>query len=100
MQHAIVLGAWLGAACGIAGCLLGTYWAVMKTEGPRERLFLRRAAIAAWIGAALITLLIVVLNNPYSNLLWIAYAITLPLGVSIAGREQVRLREVDRAARA
>ena len=48
-----IVGGILGGLLGLAGGAVGTYASIRNTEGPRERRFMVRSAIAAWIGITL-----------------------------------------------
>ena len=53
-----LVGGIIGSIMGLAGGALGTYASIKNTGGPRERQFMVRAAIAAWVGIALFLVLL------------------------------------------
>ena len=89
------IGAILGTALGITGGLIGTYFSIKNTNGPRERGFMIRASIVCWILVILFLGLMFILPSPHRYLLWIPYAILLPLGIVVGNRIQKRIMEEE-----
>ena len=88
--------AWIGGIAGIviglAGGIIGTYLSIKNTNSPRERMFMIKFGIIAWIAVILFLSLMFILPNPYRFLLWIPYGILLPLGIIFCNRTQQRIR--------
>ena len=82
------VGGIIGAMIGLAGGAVGTYASIKNTGGPRERQFMVRVAIAAWIGITLFLVVLFVLPSPYRWLIWIPYGLTLPLAIAFLNRKQ------------
>ena len=89
------VGGALGCIIGLAGGIFGTYCSIKNTNGPRERAFMIRASVVCWIGVILFLGLMFALPNPYRHLLWIPYAILLPLGIIFGNRTQQRIRKEE-----
>jgi len=47
------VGEIIGGVIGFAGGALGTYTSIKNTRGARERQFMVRVAVAAWLGITL-----------------------------------------------
>lgn len=86
------LGGIIGGVIGLAGGAFGTYASIKNTRGPRERQFMVRAAVAAWVGVTLFLSLLFVLPSPYRWLVWIPYAVALPWGIISLNRKQQAIR--------
>ena len=44
-----LIGGIVGGVIGVLGGLLGTYFSIKNTAGPRERTFMIRVAVVAWL---------------------------------------------------
>ena len=93
-MNAGVIGGILGAVIGIAGGIVGTWCSIRNTRGPRERAFMIRASVVAWVGIAVFLALLLLLPHPYRLWMWLPYGILLPLGIVYLNR---RLAEIRRA---
>ena len=89
------VGAIVGSVVGLAGGMVGTYFSIKKTNGPRERTFMIRWAIACWIAILLFVALLFALPSPYRLLLWIPYTVLLPLGTVYGNRRQESIRQQE-----
>ena len=92
-----VVGGLIGAGIGVLGGLVGTYFSIKNTAGPRERRFMIRVAIVAWIAVSAFVAGLLLLPRPYNFLLWIPYAIALPLGILKCNRRQRLIRGEEAA---
>ena len=92
-----VVGGLIGAGIGALGGLVGTYFSIKNTAGPRERRFMIRVAIVAWIAVSAFVAGLLLLPRPYNFLLWIPYAIALPLGIFWCNRRQQLMRGEEAA---
>ena len=93
-----LVGGIAGAVIGVLGGLAGTYFSIKTTVGPRERRFMIRAAIVAWVAVSAFVVGLLALPRPYNLLLWIPYAIALPLGLLWSNRRQRLIRDEEGAA--
>jgi phosphotransferase system glucose/maltose/N-acetylglucosamine-specific IIC component len=87
-----MIGGIIGGAIGLAGGAIGTYASIKSTCGPREKRFMVRIAIVAWLGITLFLALLFVLPNPYRWLIWIPYGVALPLAILSLNRKQQAIR--------
>lgn len=88
-----LIGGIAGSVIGVMGGAVGTYFSVKNTRGPRERAFMIRCAVVAWVAIAIFLLLMFLLPSPYRHYLWIPYAILLPVGIRYCNERQ---REIFR----
>lgn len=93
------MGGWvggiLGGGIGLAGGVIGTYFSIKHTNGPRERAYMVKASVVCWTAVVLFIGLMFALPNPYRHLLWIPYAILLPLAIVFSNRTQQRIRKEE-----
>ena len=94
------VGGIIGGIIGVAGGVVGTYASIKNTGGPRERQFMVRTAIAAWVGITLFVVLLFVLPSPYRWLIWIPYGVALPLAIISLNRKQQAIRSDEERTRA
>ena len=94
-----MIGGIIGGTLGLAGGAIGTYASIKNTAGPRERQFMVRAAIAAWVGVTLFLVLLFVLPSPYRWLIWIPYGLALPLAILSLNRKQQAIRLEEQRTR-
>ena len=76
-----VIGGIVGGVLGVIGGLIGTYFSIKNTVGPRERAFMIQVAGVTWVVVTLFVIGLLMLPRPYNFLLWVPYAIALPLGM-------------------
>lgn len=93
------LGGWIGGIIGglvgLAGGVVGTYYSIKNTGGPRERAFMVKAAAMFWGVSLAFFALFFLLPNPYQWLLWVPYSILLPLGIVFGNRRQQAIRQAE-----
>jgi Ca2+/Na+ antiporter len=88
-----------GSIIGVAAGIIGTYYSIKRTEGPRERAFVVNSAVLCWVGVTIFLGFLLLLPNPYRWLIWVPYAIALPIWVWYANRRQQQIREDESAAK-
>lgn len=91
-----IVGGIVGCAVGLVGSLCGTWFSIRNTRGPHERSFIIKASVVGWVLLAAFLAGLLALPSPQRSLLWIPYAIVLPLGISFINRKQAELRRCDR----
>ena len=77
------------------GGIVGTYFSIKNTNGPRERAFMIRYAVVVWFALLIFFGLLFVLPNPYRWFMWIPYAILLPVGITYGNRKQMSIRQEE-----
>jgi len=90
-----LIGGVAGGVVGLASGIIGTYFSIKNTNGPKERAFMVKASVVCWIAVTLFLGLMFILPNPYRHFLWIPYAILLPLGIVFGNRTQRRIRKEE-----
>ena len=93
-----MVGGVVGGVLGLAGGAIGTYFSIRNTAGPREREFMVRVAIVAWLAITAFVVALYLLPSPYQWLLWLPYGIGLVAGIPWCNRRQVRIRNEEQAA--
>ena len=93
------VGAIAGTLLGILGGVFGTWCSITSTQSPRERAFMVKAAVATWLGVGAFVAGLLLLPSPYNHLLWIPYAVVLPLSIAWLNRQQAALRAETAAQR-
>ena len=94
-----IVGGIIGGIIGLAGGAVGTYASIKNTQGPRERQFMVRVSIAAWVGITLFLVLLFVLPSPYRWIIWIPYGVALPLAIVSLNRKQQAIRSDEQRTR-
>jgi len=89
------IGGISGGFIGLAGGVVGTYFSIKNTNGPRERSFMIKSAVVCWITILLFLGLLIALPNPYRWYMWIPYSILLPLGIIYGNRRQQAIRQQE-----
>jgi Ca2+/Na+ antiporter len=95
-----LIGGLVGGGFGLLGGVIGTYASIKNTSGPRERAFMIRASIVGWIGVTMFLVGLMLLPRPFNFLLWLPYAIVLPLAILWCNRRQQAIRAEEAAASA
>jgi hypothetical protein len=94
----LLIGVLGGCALGVLGGVVGTYFSIKNTDGPRERRFMVQFAIVAWVAVTAFLVGLLMLPRPYNFLMWIPYGIALPLGIAWCNRRQRAIRSEENAA--
>ncbi len=88
------VGAFAGGGLGLIGGVIGTYFTIKNTHGPRERAFTIKGAILGWIFIAGLVLI----PSEYKFLVFIAYAVILLVGIRKWNEMQFRIRKEESGA--
>ena len=94
------IGGIVGSVIGLAGGVVGTYYSIKNTAGPRERSFMVRVSAIAWVAVTAFLAGLLLLPKPYNWLLWVPYAIALPLSIRSLNHRQRQIRAEEAASRA
>jgi len=94
-----LMGGIIGGVIGVAGGVIGTYFSIKNTSGPSERAFMIRVSAIAWVTITLFLIGLMLLPKPYNWLLWIPYAIALPLSIRWCNRRLLQIRAIEAASR-
>ena len=90
-----MIGGVAGGLLGLAGGAFGTYCSIKNTNGPKEQQFVIKAAIIAWVALLIFLALLFLLPNPYRWVMWIPYAVLLPIGIVHWNRRQAQIRKEE-----
>ena len=99
-ETAGLLGAIIGSAIGVLGGIAGTYFSIKNTRGPRERAFVIKASILAWVLVAGLVGAMLILPGPLRYWVWLPYAVILLLGILAWNRKQAKIRQEESLERA
>jgi uncharacterized membrane protein YfcA len=94
-----LIGGIIGGALGVAGGAIGTYFSIRNTSGPNERSFMIRVSVVAWVAVTAFLGGLLMLPKPFNWLMWVPYAIALPLGIRWSNRRQLEIRAEEASAR-
>jgi uncharacterized membrane protein YfcA len=87
-----LIGGIIGGVIGIGGGIVGTWFSISNTRGPRERACMIRVSIVTWFALAIFLALLFLLPDPYRWLMWIPYGILLPLGIVRVNKRLAEIR--------
>ena len=95
------LGAWIGGIvgglCGVAGGVIGTYFTIKNTKGPRERSFTIKGSITCWVFVIAFVVGTWLVPGWYKLLLVAPYVILLLFGIQKWNQIQLRIRNEESA---
>ena len=94
-----MMGGIIGGTVGLAGGAIGTYFSIRNTRGPRERAFMVKASVIAWVVVTAFLVGLLMLPKPYNWLMWVPYGIALPLGIRWCNQRQLKIRAEEAASR-
>jgi hypothetical protein len=90
-----LIGGLGGAVIGVFGGAVGTYFGIKNTTGPRERAFMIRAAVLAWVAVAAFLVALWWTPMAYRVLLWVPYLLLLPIAIRAGNRRQDQIRREE-----
>ena len=90
-----IIGGIIGAIIGLMGGAFGTYCGIKNTNGSKEKTFMIRVSVIAWIGILLFLALFFLVPGPYKFLLFIPYSIILPIAIIQCNRIQTKIRKEE-----
>ena len=81
-----------GGIIGLIGGIIGSYFSIKNTNGPKEKEFAIRATLITWALVIIYAALFIGLPFPQKMYLMIPYGLILPLGVWYWNRTQQNIR--------
>jgi hypothetical protein len=84
-----------GSVLGVLGGVIGTYFGIRNTAGPRDRAFAIRAAALCWAAVAAFLLALWWTPLAYRTLVWLPYVLLLGPAIRAANRQQERIRHEE-----
>jgi len=94
-MNAGLIGGILGGVLGIAGGVIGTYFSIKNTNGPKERSFMIKTSIVFWIFAVVFITFLLVIRSPYKWFLWIPYGVFLPISIQFVNKRLSQIRKEE-----
>jgi Ca2+/Na+ antiporter len=92
-----LVGGLLGAAVGIAGGIVGTYYGIRNTNGPKEKSYMIKLALAGWVVlAGLITVSLLFIPAQYKSYYSLLYILVLFLAIKYGNKKQQEIRELEK----
>ena len=95
IMHPGTIGGIIGGLGGLAGGIIGTYFSIKNTNGPREQAFMIKASVVGWIAILVFLGLIFSMPEPYRYFLWIPYGILLPLAIVTGNKKLQKIRQEE-----
>jgi hypothetical protein len=95
VKAGILTGIIFSVSLGVLGGAIGTYFSIKNTRGPKERAFIVRVSIRTWIAVSIFVAALMLIPKPYNLLLWIPYAIALPVTIVRWNRKQMEIRREE-----
>lgn len=89
------IGGIIGSVFGILGGAVGTYFSIRNTNSPRERRFVVRVAIFAWLVLGLLTVLAVLLLPSLRAWAWVPICVIVVVGGPLLNRRQELIRREE-----
>ena len=96
-MHPVMIAGIAGSAIGVLGGLVGTYYSIRSTNGPREQAFMIKSSIYGWAGIAVFLVLLFLVPHPYRWFLCVPYGVALPVAIIRCNRTQARIRAEESA---
>jgi len=84
-----------GSAVGVFGGLVGCYFSIKNTNGPRERAFMIKSSVACFVGVGIYLLALFATPPSYRWLLWTPYFALLFMWIIYGNKVQQRIREEE-----
>ncbi len=95
MNRGLILGI-LGSVIGLAGGIIGSYLSIKNTNGPKEKVFVKKAVLGFWIGIIVFLIFLLIIPVPYNNIMWIVYGILLPITIIYFNKRQEKIRKEEK----
>ncbi len=89
------IGGFIGALGGIAGGVIGCYFSIKNTNGPRERQSVIRSVIVTVILVTSFLSVLFLTPTHYRWVVWIPYLIALPFLIRKWNSKQMAIRETE-----
>ena len=98
MGNVLLISGIANVLCGLialAGGIVGTYFSIKNTNGPRERSFMIKAGVVCLAGVLIFLGLLFLLPKSYRWFIWIPYAILLAFGILYGNKAQQKIRDQE-----
>ena len=88
-----------GSVLGILGGVVGTWFSIKNTNGPRERAFMIRVSALSWLAVAAFLTALWFTPLSYQPLLWLPVMPLLYVAARAGNRRQDQIRKEESGAR-
>ncbi|HMD53310.1 MAG TPA: hypothetical protein VKJ65_02025 [Phycisphaerae bacterium] len=90
-----IIAAIVGSAVGVLGGVIGTYFSIRNTNGPRERAFMIQASVVNVVFVLTFVGAMCLLPGIYKIYLVPVYIIVLVAGIQLCNKKQQRIRKEE-----
>ena len=80
---------------GLMGGVIGSYFSIRKTHGPKEKAYITKIVIAGWIGIIVFLALLSLTPPPYSMYLFVALTVILTITIIKGNKIQAKIRKEE-----
>lgn len=88
-----VIGGLVGSLIGICGAVIGGYYSIRNTNGPKERKFMVRLTVIVAILVLMLLVVVFSVGNPRANWVMIPFfALVLPALIYFGNKRQRKIR--------
>ncbi len=94
-MNAGLIGGMIGGIIGVAGGIIGTYFSIKNTDGPKERAFMIKASAIFWIFGIIFLALLFLLPSPYKWFMWLPYSIFFPISIRFMNKRLQQIRQEE-----
>ena len=94
-MNAGLIGGIIGGIIGVAGGIIGTYFSIKNTNGPKEQAFMIKASVVFWIVGIIFITLLFVLPSPYKWFVWLPYGIFMPISIRFINKNLEQIKESE-----
>ena len=92
-----LIGGIVGGAIGVLGGIAGTYFGIKRVANDAQRKFVIRCAVLAWVFVLAFVSLVIFLPSPWKYIMWVPYAIALPVAIIWCNKRLAHLNENNKS---
>ena len=90
-----IIAAIVGGAVGVLGGVIGTYFSIRNTNGPRERAFVIQASVVCVVFVLAFVGCMCLLPGVYKIYIVPVYIVVLVAGIQFCNKKQQRIRREE-----
>ena len=98
-MNAGLIGGIIGGIIGVGGGIIGTYFSIKNTNGPKERAFMIKASAIFWILGIIFVALLFLLPSPYKWFMWLPYSILFPISIRFMNKRLQQIKQEELQSR-
>ncbi|NQU38767.1 MAG: hypothetical protein HQ523_02325 [Lentisphaerae bacterium] len=84
-----------GGLLGLTGGIVGAYFSIKNTNGPKERAFVAKGSVVALLTVLLVAGLMIFLPKPSGALMWIPFGLLMFPAIKYWNRKQENIRQEE-----